>query len=143
MIFLEDVREIDLPLAKLSELTRYRMKAVAGFMKVSNEKARKIIKYLQQIYAKPPIAHASKPPQELQHDRIIDIIYALGELIGYKPEKKWRHEGYRFDVVWFKPPRVGPKYVFEVHLRGSLEAALLRLKHAHDIPVSTEDKLTV
>ncbi|MGQ9597222.1 MAG: hypothetical protein ACUVUS_07600 [Thermoproteota archaeon] len=49
--------------------------------------------------------------------------------------------------MWHKPPRIGPKYVFEVHLKGSLEAALLRLKHAHDLwesrmfLVSTEDQL--
>ena len=37
--------------------------------------------------------------------------------------------------------------MFEVHLKGSLEAALLRLKHAHDLwesqifLISTEDQL--
>jgi len=76
-------------------------------------------------------------------------VFALGELIGYKPRRRWRHEGYEFDVVWFRPPRIGPKFVFEVHLRGSLEAALLRLKHAYDLwesvlfLVSTEDQLRV
>jgi len=50
-------------------------------------------------------------------------------------------------VVWHKPPRVGPKYVFEVHIKGSLEESLLRLKHAYDLwgsqifLVSTEDQL--
>ncbi|MEM2261159.1 MAG: hypothetical protein QXK24_01780, partial [Ignisphaera sp.] len=147
LLFLEDVREIDLPLSKLNELTGYNLKAVAGFMKIRKEKAQSIMEYLQQIYLKPPIKPPSKPLELLQHDEIVDAIYALGELIGYKPEKRWRHERYEFDVVWHKPPRIGPKYVFEVHLRGSLEAALLRLKHAYDLwesqifLVSTEDQL--
>jgi len=147
LFFLEDVREIDLPLPKLNELTGYNLKAVAGFMKIRKEKAQSIIEYLQQIYLKPPVKPSPKPLELLQHDQIVDAIYALGELIGYKPEKRWRHERYEFDVVWHKPPRIGPKYVFEVHVRGSLEAALLRLKHAYDLwesqifLVSTEDQL--
>ncbi|MEM2550205.1 MAG: hypothetical protein QW689_07315 [Nitrososphaerota archaeon] len=147
LFFLKDVKEIDLPLPKLNELTGYNLNAVGGFMKVRDEKVQKVIEYLQQIYLKPPVKPSPKPLELLQHDRIVDAIYALGELIGYKPEKRWRHEGYEFDVVWHKPPRIGPKYVFEVHVRGSLEAALLRLKHAHDLwesrifLVSTEDQL--
>jgi len=147
LFFLEEVREIDLPLSKLNELAGYSMKAVVGFMKVREEKTLRVIEYLPKAYVKPSVVAKPKPPLLLQHDQMIDAIYALGELIGYKPEKKWRHERYEFDVVWHKPPRIGPKYVFEVHLKGSLEAALLRLKHAHDLwesqifLVSTEDQL--
>lgn len=147
LFFLEDVREIDFPLSKLNELTGYNLKAVAGFMKIRGEKSQNIMEYLRRIYLKPPVKPPSKPLELLQHDEIVDAIYALGELIGYKPEKKWRHERYEFDVVWHKPPRIGPKYVFEVHVKGSLEAALLRLKHAYDLwesqifLVSTEDQL--
>lgn len=144
LFFLEDVKEIDLPLSKLNELAGYNLVALGGFMRIrEDEKALKVIEYLGR--AKPPF---TPPSKELpKHDEIVDAIYALGELIGYKPEKKYRHKGYEFDVVWHKPPRVGPKYVFEVHLKGSLEAALLRLKHAYDLwesqvfLVSTEDQL--
>jgi hypothetical protein len=147
LFFLEDVVAIDLPLTKLNELTGYDLKAVAGFMRMREGKDLKVIDYLQQIYLKPPVKSPSKPSELLKHEEIVDAIYALGELIGYKPEKRWRHEGYEFDVVWHRPPRVGPKYVFEVHLKGSLEAALLRLKHANDLwesqifLVSTEEQL--
>jgi len=147
LLFLKEVKEIDLPLTKLNELAGYNLKSVAGFMKIKEEKASKVIEYLQHFYIKPSIKATAPSQVELQHNEIVDIIYALGELIGYKPEKKWRHEGYEFDVVWFKPPRVGPKYVFEVQMKGSLEAALLRLKHAYDLwesqifLVSTEDQL--
>ncbi|MEM2123389.1 MAG: hypothetical protein QXE79_07110 [Candidatus Bathyarchaeia archaeon] len=147
LIFLKDVRNIDLPLSKLNELTGYNLKSVRGFMKIHREKTLRIIEYLREIYGKPPTIPAPKPPHLLQHDQIVDYIYGLGELIGYKPERKWRHEKYEFDVVWHKPPKIGPKYVFEVHMKGNLEAALLRLKHAHDLwesqifLVSTEDQL--
>lgn len=144
LFFLEDVKEIDLPLSKLNELAGYNLGALGGFMKIrEEEKALKVIEYLER--AKPPVIPPSKEPPK--HGEIVDAIYALGELIGYKPERKYRHKGYEFDVVWHKPPRVGPKYVFEVHLKGSLEAALLRLKHAYDLwesqvfLVSTEDQL--
>jgi transcription initiation factor IIE alpha subunit len=144
LLFLKDVREINLPLEKFNELTGYNLKFVVGFMRISKG-ALKIIDYLSKM--KVSTEKPLKSLLELRHDEIVDIIYALGEIIGYKPEKKWRHEGYEFDVIWNKPPRVGPKYVFEVHLKGSLEAALLRLKHAHDLwesrifLVSTEDRL--
>lgn len=147
LFFLEDVREIDIPLSKLNELTGYRLKAVAGFMGIRKDKVLRLVKHLQQIYTQPPVKPAVEQPSELTHEEIVNAIYALGELIGYRPEKKWRHEKYEFDVVWHRPPRIGPKYVFEVHLKGSLEAALLRLKHAHDLweskifLVSTEDQL--
>lgn len=147
LFFLRDVREVDLPLSKFNELTGYKMSTVGGFMRVRKERASRVIEYLQQIYSKPPSEKPLRTPEQLQHDEIVDIIYAIGELIGYKPQRRWRHEGYEFDVVWHKPPRVGPKYVFEVHLKGNLEAALLRLKHAYDLwesrifLVSTEDQL--
>jgi predicted RNA-binding protein len=136
LFFLRDVIGIDLPLSKINELTGYNLKAIAGFMKIREERASKVIDHLQQVYGKPHVITKSKPPiqqDQLQHDQIVDAIYAIGELIGYRPEKKYRHERYEFDVVWHRPPRIGPKYVFEVHVKGSLEAALLRLKHAYDI----------
>lgn len=147
LFFLEDVREIDLPLSKFNELAGYKLRGIIGFMRMRKEKASKVINYLQQIYVKPPAKPTPKPPSLLQHEEIVDAIYALGELVGYKPEKKWRHKRYEFDIAWHKPPRVGPKHVFEVHVKGNLEAALLRLKHAYDLwesqifLVSTEDQL--
>ncbi len=147
LFFLKDVREIDLPLSKLNELAGYNLTSVRGFMKMQEKKGQNVIEYLQQVYLKPPVKPPAKPLELIQHDEIVDAIYALGELIGYKPERKWRHKRYEFDVVWHKPPRIGPKYVFEVHVKGSLEKALLRLKHAYDLwesqifLVSTEDQL--
>jgi len=148
ILFLEDVRELNISLSKLNELTGYNLKYVREFMKIREKRSQKLIEFLREIYAsRHGIPSIVKTEEEPSHERIVNIIYALGEIIGYEPAKKWRHEGYEFDVVWHKPPRVGPKYVFEVHLRGSLEAALLRFKHAYDLwesnifLVSTEDQL--
>lgn len=153
IVFLRDVKEIDLMLLKFNELTGYNVNSIRKSMKVREERATRLIDYLQQIYLKTLRESELKPitkeveSAEVKHEQVVDVIFGLGELIGYRPERRWRHEGYEFDVVWFKPPRVGPKYVFEVHIRGNLEAALLRLKHAHDLwesqifLISTGDKL--
>lgn len=130
LVFLTNVREIDFPLAKFNEMTGYRFSAVGGFMRVREEKrAQILIDFLLQV--KPP--KIIKEGVEMEHDQVVEIIYDLGGIIGYKPLKKWRHEGYEFDVVWNKPPAVGPRCVFEVQFKGSPEAALTRLKHAHDL----------
>ncbi|MBS7658072.1 MAG: hypothetical protein QXL69_00860 [Candidatus Bathyarchaeia archaeon] len=99
LFFLKDVREIDVPLSKLNKLTGYNLKAVRKFMKIQEEKAKNV---------KPPITPPPKPVELLQRDEIVDTIYALGELIGYKPEKKWRHER-------------SPKEQVEKNIRKNLE----------------------
>ena len=118
-----------------------------GSMKVHSNRIEKLIAFLNNLYqvpTKPPSITVILPDL---HEQIVQRIYELGEFIGYIPEKKWRKEGYEYDVVWHKPPREGPKCAFEVHIKGNLGDALLRLKHAHDrwesqvFLISTEDQL--
>jgi len=143
LIFLKDVKRIRLSLSKFNELTGYNLKAVMGFMRARRDMS----KVIQYIIKEKPEEPKSEEKIDVRHSEIVDMLYALGELIGYVSYKEWHHDGYKFDVVWHKPPRIGPKYVFEVHLKGSLEATLLRLKHAYDLwesqlfLVSTEDQL--
>ena len=129
LIFLADARKIDLPLARLNEMTGYKLLAIAGFMRVRPERAEALTNFLEKVTELPP--KPPKPPPT--HERVVNMVYEIGELVGYKPAKRWRHEGYEFDVVWFRPPRVFPKCVFEVQLRGNIAEALLRLKHAYDL----------
>ena len=131
LIFLKNVREISLPLEEFNRATGYKFKAVAGFTLAKRAREEDILGFLRA--PRPRVVAPSEP----EHDQIVDIIYDLGQLIGYQPEKRWRYEGYEFDVAWFRKPRVGPKCVFEVQLRGSVEAALTKLKHAHDLWEST------
>jgi len=130
LIFLRNVREISLSLQEFNRVTGYRLKAVAGFTLAKRAKEGDVLGLLRA--PRPKVA-----APESEHDRIVDIIYDLGQLIGYQPEKRWRYEGYEFDVVWLRKPRVGPPCVFEVQLRGSVEMALTKLKHAHDLWGST------
>ena len=72
--------------------------------------------------------------EEIFHDEIVDMIFALRELIGYKLERKWRYGNYDLiNIIWFKPPRTGPKFVFEVYLKEGLQASLLRIMHAYEL----------
>lgn len=145
IIFLKDVREIDIPLPKFKEITGYKISAVFEFMRVREDVTNKLIDYVQG--SKPKVQPQVKG-EEMQHDKVGDIIYEIGEVIGYEPQKKWRYEGFEYDVVWNKPPRVGPSCIFEVQLKGSTELALTKLKHANDLWsgsrlffVSTEDQI--
>jgi len=152
LMFIYDVREMKLPLGKFNELTGYKFeakpgKAVMRSIKLRKEKAQKLLTFIDNIY------QVLKKPSEVAptrldlHEEVVQRIYELGEIIGYIPEKKWRKEGYVYDVVWHKPPREGPKCVFEVHVKGNLEKSLLSLKHANDrwdshvFLVSTEDQI--
>jgi hypothetical protein len=152
LIFIDDVREVNIPLEKFNEITGYKFeakpgKAVIRSMKVRENRAEKLITFLNNIYQKPakmPIKASTSPDL---HEQVVQRIYELGEIIGYTPEKKWRKEGYEYDVVWHILPREGPKCVFEVHIKGNLGDALLRLKHAHQrwesqlFLISTGDQL--
>lgn len=143
LIFLNDIREVNLSLEKLNELTGYKFKAVIRSLKVRADRVEKLLILLNNIY-QAPIKPLTLPDL---HEQIVQRIYELGEIIGYTPEKKWRKEGYEYDVVWHKPPREGPKYAFEVHIKGNLGETLLRLKHAYDrwesqlFLISTEEQL--
>jgi hypothetical protein len=129
LVFISEVQEIDLPLSQFNELTGYRFSAVGGFMSMREERTQKLLDFLSHVRPTKP----AKKGVEMKHDQIVDIIYDLGKIIGYKPEKKWRFGGYEFDVVWNKPPRIGPRCVFEIQFKGSIEAALTKLKHAYDL----------
>lgn len=68
------------------------------------------------------------------HAELTGKIKEIGEFLG-----KWAKEGYHsdlyiHDVIW-KPYEDAPRasHAFEVHHKGNLQEALLRLKHAQDI----------
>jgi predicted RNA-binding protein len=152
LIFIGDIMEAKIPLEKFNELTGYKFeakpgKAVIHFMKVREDRAGNLLTFLDGLYKAPAKSPEITPTLPDLHEQIAQKIYELGEVIGYRPEKKWRREGYEYDVVWHKPPREGPKCVFEVHIKGNLGDSLLRLKHAYDrwesqlFLVSTEDQI--
>ena len=56
---------------------------------------------------------AVKPSYHLD-EATVQMLYELGELVGYKPEPRWSQQGYGYDVVWHRCRREGPKRVLEV-----------------------------
>mgnify|MGYP001626269988 CR=1 FL=1 len=125
LIFLSKVERVDIPLEQLNRAVGYSDNYVVnGFTRVRNPES--VLKLLGRRIPEVEVV------REPEHERIIQLIYEIGEILGYKPEKKWRIEGSEYDVVWHRPPREGPRCVFEVQVRGSVESALLKLKDAWD-----------
>jgi len=73
------------------------------------------------------------PTGKLDHEKIKDIIYQIGQMQGKYPAKEYPIEDKRIDVVWKRIPRAVPYIVFEVSLKGDLYVDLIKLKHAHDL----------
>lgn len=49
LVFLEGVKELNLPLQRFNEISGYNLKFVAGFIKAREEKSHKIIDYLERM----------------------------------------------------------------------------------------------
>lgn len=63
------------------------------------------------------------------HREIQDMLVEIGQALGRYAEKECQ----RYDVVWKESP-LAPRlsHVFEVQVKGKVESALARLKHAYD-----------
>ncbi|MDI6823432.1 MAG: winged helix-turn-helix domain-containing protein [Bacillota bacterium] len=74
------------------------------------------------------------PPEEKIHEHLKELLYRVGSILGYHPEKEFREGPYRYDVVWKDFPGVArASRVFEVQDKGSLEGALVKLQHASHV----------
>lgn len=76
------------------------------------------------------------PPlnDESIHRQVQTQIAEIGVMLGYYSSTEHKLEPYRYDVIWKRDQwQPSPGNVFEVQHHGSLEAALLKLKHAHDV----------
>jgi hypothetical protein len=86
---------------------------------------------------------------ELDHETVKDLIHQIGLLQEKISIKEIELDGYKIDVAWKRLQRADPYIVFEVHIRGNLEEALTKLKHARDmwnakpILVTTRDQTSV
>lgn len=79
------------------------------------------------------IPYPEPEEKEITHKKLEEILVKLGEIEGKHPERKYRHEGFEYDVIWRRIERGNPTHVFEIQLKGNLYEALTRLKHAYDI----------
>lgn len=67
------------------------------------------------------------------HDRLQGMVFEMGKLQRYVPEREFPIENRRLDVVWRRVQRSVPSYVFEIQVSGSLTEAIAKLKQAHDL----------
>jgi hypothetical protein len=75
---------------------------------------------------------AVQPLPENQHDQTIAQLLEIGRLQNYIADKEYDVGIGRLDVVWRRVVDSVPNYVFEVHIGGSLDRDLSKLKHAWD-----------
>jgi hypothetical protein len=74
-------------------------------------------------------AGAADEPEELTHAEVQRMLCEVGRVLGYSTEAEFEF----YDVVWretVESPRLS--HVFEVQRRGNVDAALAKLKRAHD-----------
>jgi hypothetical protein len=66
----------------------------------------------------------------LSHDEIKKKLVEIGRMLGKYAEEEYQ----RYDAVW-KESELSPRisHVFEVQVRGKIEGALAKLKHAYDV----------
>jgi predicted RNA-binding protein len=67
------------------------------------------------------------------HDETISRLLEIGRLQNFIAEKEYDVDIGKVDLVWRRVARAVPNYVFEVHISGSLDRDLAKLKHAYDI----------
>ncbi|GIW48018.1 MAG: hypothetical protein KatS3mg078_1895 [Deltaproteobacteria bacterium] len=68
--------------------------------------------------------------EELSHDDVKKKLIEIGLMLGKYAEEEYN----RFDVIW-KESKLSPRisHVFEVQIKGKIESALAKLKHAYDV----------
>ena len=82
----------------------------------------------------PPPIREKKPSPPYNHNKIRDAVRELGELRGYRAARVEYPIGgrRRLDVVWKKVEQGSPAAVFEVHIRGDVFEALVKLMRARE-----------
>lgn len=77
----------------------------------------------------PDFSAGEAPRRSLSHADLQMMLVEIGRLLGKHAEREHQH----YDVVWKDSP-LSPRlsHVFEVQVRGKLESALAKLKHAYD-----------
>lgn len=70
-----------------------------------------------------------EPPPGWSHEELKGMLVDIGRWLGKHAEAEYQ----RYDVVWKEAPNA-PRisHVFEVQVRGRVESALAKLKHAYD-----------
>lgn len=85
--------------------------------------------------AKPPTPRKNnkEPKSGSEHDDLVRFWETLGNIQGYRVEKEYQLDSFRYDVTWWSAKAKVPDFVIEVCVGGNLEKDFAALKHAHDL----------
>lgn len=77
---------------------------------------------------------SSSAKRTISHYGLQTMLVEIGRILGKYAEKEYQQEYQRYDVVW-KESALSPRlsHVFEVQVKGKVESALAKLKHAYDM----------
>ncbi len=67
------------------------------------------------------------------HDELKARLVQMGNILGMYARAEFEVDGFRYDVVWKEREDLGVRKAFEIQHRGSIDSALTKLKHAHDM----------
>ena len=67
------------------------------------------------------------------HDELKGRLVEMGRILGMYAEPEYEIDGFKYDVVWKEREDLGVRKAFEIQHRGSVDSALIKLKHAHDM----------
>jgi predicted RNA-binding protein len=100
---------------------------------VEEQFVREVAAALPESAAQMMVEPRAEPAPADLHGRTIRQLLDIGRLQNFIAEKEYDVDIGKVDVVWRRVARAVPNYVFEVHIGGSLDRDLAKLKHAYDI----------
>jgi len=100
---------------------------------VEDALARELLRTFPEETTADVLAVAQEAPLANLHDETIRRLLEIGRLQNFIAEREYDVDIGKVDVVWRRVARSVPNYVFEVHIGGSLDRDLAKLKHAYDI----------
>jgi len=87
LLFLNDLKQVDIPLGRFNELTGYRFNAIQGFMVLKRERSERLLEELSGLSESGVVEAITRPSVRAEaenlHDTIVERLFAIGELIGY------------------------------------------------------------
>jgi hypothetical protein len=76
--------------------------------------------------------HAT-PGMAAVHDELKGKLLDMGRILGMYAKAEYEVDGFKYDVVWKEREDLRVCKAFEIQHRGSVDSALIKLKHAHDM----------
>jgi len=103
---------------------------ITGFSLISPKHSRTLIETIRKKASTQPSKTVVKP----DHDILVEELVEIGKWLGFmaKKEEPTPDKLYKIDVTWRDFESHNPLKAFEVDVKGDIDKALVRLKHAWD-----------